>query len=205
MESIRDAYGDAWESQQDVLRLIDPLPQTFGVESNPERTEASKSENGERPSDWDVFVSDRDMQKLVEVKSGAISKDYRVVFWRRLWRQLAHNQCDYLRLIAALVLDPNRPGNIEIWERLPATAAGCANQLPETQPARIGSPARLLEEALWSVWEIHLLLRFANKRPVGNNCHRLNVAVNPHAFGRLADATSVWPDFFFPHSRKGLS
>jgi hypothetical protein len=105
LELARDACGHAWQPQQDLLTLADSLPQTFGIEVNHRTAEVSKSEDGESPPDRDVFVNDPNAEELIEVKSGAISKGDRVVFWRRLHRELAQNDRDYRHLVLASVLD----------------------------------------------------------------------------------------------------
>lgn len=122
---------------------------TFGIEANSRRIEDFRSNDEDAPRDWDVFVRQENAEELTEVKSGAVSKADRIVFWRRLRREIAQPRQTTFRLLPSLVVDPQRAGNLEIWQGLAETAATWTDMLPLHDPSRVDSPKSLTEEALW--------------------------------------------------------
>ena len=140
LEIVRGAYQDAWDSAtSDLLTAAGSVKTKFGIEANSRPVGLTKSDDGP-PSDWDIFVGDFQAEELIEVKSGAISKADREVFWRRLRRELA--QIEQRRgLFPALVIDPAKAGNLKIWKDLAQAALIYTGDLPGTRPPRVDSSA----------------------------------------------------------------
>ena len=88
-----------------------PVEITFGIESPLMR----KSEN----SDWDVLVLQGKVYEIIEVKSGAVSKDDRRRFWLRLRESLINNIDEKDKVKPKLVIDPdNPPAALKAWRAL---------------------------------------------------------------------------------------
>src|SRR4051812_37323075 len=90
-------FTDESRTRQDVQ---------FAVEA---RTVAS--DNATAP--WDVLFLSGNECEVTEVKSGQLSRDDRLIFWRRLRRETAAHA--YL-IIPSLVLDPSSGVNVELWQ-----------------------------------------------------------------------------------------
>jgi hypothetical protein len=145
LDIVRGAYQNAWNSGAgDLLNVAASVTTTFGIEANNRLVGFTKSDDVEPPRDWDVFVADSEVQELIEVKSGAISKADREVFWQRL----RHERRPDL-LVPALVVDPAKAGNVAIWRKLTEVALTYTGDLSGTKPPRVDSAELLLQEALW--------------------------------------------------------
>ena len=70
----------AWRtSAPDVVESLKDLQVRFGLEASSSAGESL---------DWDVLVLTGNKLEFAEVKSGPVSKEHRIAFWRRLRREL---------------------------------------------------------------------------------------------------------------------
>ena len=70
----------AWRSSApEVVESLKDLQVRFGLEA---------PSSAEESLDWDVLVLTGNKLEFAEVKSGLVSKEHRIAFWRRLRREL---------------------------------------------------------------------------------------------------------------------
>ena len=129
--------------------LLDGSPTRYGIEASL-RTQGPADGTTVAGPDWDVLVSHDDTLEFAEVKSGTISKDDRLAFWRRLRRELASSSSHVKAVVPILVVDPDKAGELGKWEELATAAAASSGRAPSDEPIDNGVTAdHLLVEALW--------------------------------------------------------
>src|ERR1019366_840584 len=90
LRDASDSLDQAWQiGHPDVLQNLDQSQIRYGIEASPRVAGPTGGRITAGPG-WDVLVLARDRFEFAEVKSGAVSKDDRVAFWRRLRRELAN-------------------------------------------------------------------------------------------------------------------
>lgn len=118
-------------------------PKRFGIEA---RTGSATSEPTPM---WDVTIEEREIWDVVEVKSGKLSKDDRLTFWRRLKRELAFARDSQKRIRPVLVLDSGvDPVSFKNFSELTMLARESL-QPPSIAPERVTDAAALWAEAIW--------------------------------------------------------
>ncbi len=118
-------------------------PKRFGIEA---RTGTATLEFTPM---WDVTIEERDIWDVVEVKSGKLSKDDRLTFWRRLKRELAFARDSQKRIRPVLVLDSAvDPVSFKNFSELTILARESL-QPPSVAPERVTDAASLWAEAVW--------------------------------------------------------
>jgi hypothetical protein len=122
--------------------LPNPLAQPrFGIEVG---TSAGSS------ADWDSVIEYADRTELIEAKSGSISRGERIIFWRRLRREVQLGKT--VSINAVLAVDPSVDETAK-WAQL-ATFASTATEVPiSEEPERVSTVAQLFAEAIW--WICH--------------------------------------------------
>lgn len=150
---LRDASGSldhAWENGvSEVLRVLDGSEVRYGIEASPRANEKT-GEVATGGPDWDVLVLTREKFEFAEVKSGAIDKDDRLAFWKRLRRELAARPEESDKVAPILVVDPDKAGDLTKWQELGAASRRFSGPSPSNEPTRnVVTGAQLLNEALW--------------------------------------------------------
>ncbi|HEY5743009.1 MAG TPA: ATP-binding protein [Terrimicrobiaceae bacterium] len=147
LRAASDCLDSAWQvGQSNLVDLLDSLPLRFGLEAS--RPDSSASNVS--ALDWDVLVLAPRKFEFAEVKSGAVSKDDRKVFWRRLRRELSRNANAATILVPVLVVDPTKVEALNKWTELTQTAAAFSGSPPAQEPTgAVLTANQLLEEALW--------------------------------------------------------
>ena len=132
----------------DTLDALDKIEVRYGIEASP-RTDLQSGEAISEGPDWDVLVLTRGRFEFSEVKSGAITKDDRLAFWKRLRRELASPLWVGVEVVPILVVDPDNAGDLSKWDELAAAASQFTGSGP-TAEAKINvlTVAQLLDEAL---------------------------------------------------------
>jgi hypothetical protein len=84
LQAVVDGVGGALSSATGVKSdALADIALQFGLEARPADTLGTATSD---TRDWDVVVVDGKEMELAELKSGAVAKDDRIVFWRRLRR-----------------------------------------------------------------------------------------------------------------------
>src|SRR5437899_11829714 len=116
--SLRTASSSldlAWQtSAPEVAESLKDLQVRFGLEA---------SSSAEESLDWDVLVLTGHKLEFAEVKSGLLSKEHRIAFWRRLRRELTSEDKGAIQLVPVLVIDPQKTDSLTKWNELAAIAA----------------------------------------------------------------------------------
>lgn len=149
LRNASDSLDEAWQNgNPDVLQILDKNGVRYGIEASP-RTDATAGQPTVGP-DWDVLVLTRGKLEFAEVKSGTISKDDRLTFWKRLRRELGSNSRKKTEVVPILVVDPNTAGDLNKWQELAATASKFSGSSPSAEPTNnVLTAVQLLDEALW--------------------------------------------------------
>lgn len=150
LRDASDSLDRAWHiGAQDALQNLDTSQIRYGIEASPRPS----GQNGELIAsgpDWDVLVLSQNRLEFAEVKSGAISKDDRLAFWKRLRRELASGSRAATDVVPVLVVDPNTAGDLIKWQELAAAASQFSSSPPSGEPTNnVLTAAQLLDEALW--------------------------------------------------------
>ncbi len=147
-----DSLDQAWQrGPQDVLQVLDRSQMRYGIEASPRVAGPTDGVTAAGP-DWDVLVLGKDTLEFAEVKSGAIPKDDRLAFWRRLRKELADRSSGTSAVVPVLVADPGTAGDLTKWEGLAAAASAFSGSPPSSEPTNnVLTSAQLLDEALWSL------------------------------------------------------
>jgi len=114
---------------------------TFGIEGK-----ASPDLQGDSPV-WDVVLRLPTETEVAEVKSGAMSKAERSVFWERLRKEAGRTPVK--RIIPKLVCDPGKIGNIDPWTGLATAVSTRSKRIPPKPKGNVTTSNRLCDEALW--------------------------------------------------------
>jgi hypothetical protein len=150
LRDASDSLDQAWQNgAPEVLQVLDKKAVRYGIEASP-RIDGPNCESVAVGPDWDVLVLTRGKLEFAEVKSGAIAKDDRLVFWKRLRRELASGSMDVTNIVPVLVVDPDKAGDLTKWQELAAAASRFSCTLPSVEPTNnVLTTAQLLDEALW--------------------------------------------------------
>src|SRR5260370_2721103 len=149
LRAASESLDSAWtKGTADVFHAANHPAPKFGIEGSP-RVAVVGDPNPPGP-DWDVLVLSSDKLEFAEAKSGAVQKEDRLAFLRRVRRELHRNAAQVHTFVPVLFVDPSKSGDLEKWLGLAAEAASFAGQLPSNEPtAHVCSANQLLEEALW--------------------------------------------------------
>jgi hypothetical protein len=149
LRAASESFDEAWLSgARDVTQVLSRSPLRFGVEASP-REGFPSGENSIAP-DWDVLVLAQDKLEFAEVKSGAIAKEDRIAFWRRLRRELTKGSTTGQIIAPVLVVDPGTAGELAKWQALAKAAVRFLGLPPNAEPHQnVYTEDQLLEEALW--------------------------------------------------------
>lgn len=148
LEAVVNGVGSALAGAVGVKSdALGSITLRFGLEARPADTVVGSTSD---TRDWDVVVLDSKALDLAELKSGAVTKDDRIAFWRRLRRELLDPLSDTYPVHPKLVVDPDKLENLGRWEALAAEAAKFSGAVPADVPDRnVTKTEHLLEEALW--------------------------------------------------------
>ena len=150
LRAASDCLDSAWRAgQSSVVNLLGSVPIRFGLEASAPDSSAGIV-SGSIRLDWDVLVLRPSRLEFAEVKSGTVTKDDRIVFWRRLRRELNRDANAAIILVPVLVVDPTKVDSLNKWTELTQTAAAFSASPPSQGPTGNALTAnQLLEEALW--------------------------------------------------------
>src|SRR5207247_320878 len=130
LRDASDSFDEAWQSGiPDVIQVLDKNEIRYGIEASP-RTDTTDGKPITVGPDWDVLVLTRGKLEFAEVKSGAISKDDRLTFWKRLRRELGSSSGKATDVVPVLVVDPNAAGDLTKWQELAVTASQFSGSPP---------------------------------------------------------------------------
>jgi len=137
----------------------------FGLEASNSDTAIAK--------DWDVLVHEESRLEYAEVKSGAINKQDRLVYWERLRRELAGAANSGTFVVPILVVDPQELDSIDKWQGLANEAASFVPSFPLDAPSgNVLTSRDLLDEAMWA------LCRTDETKDKTNPSSEINIALD---------------------------
>jgi hypothetical protein len=141
----------AWASgTNDVSATLSRLPYKFGLEAS------AAARGGEAQVDWDVLVFNEANLEFAEVKSGMISKEDRIAFWRRLRHELDVTRDTASVLSPVLVVDPSKADDLTKWQGLPSTAVAFTGTVSTNAPqGNVSTSEGLFAEALWELCRVN--------------------------------------------------
>jgi len=132
LEDASDSLDQAWRvGVQDELPILATSKIRYGIEASP-RISGSSSDVVAPGPDWDVLVLAQNKLEFAEVKSGVVTKEDRLAFWRRLRRELAASSSDSTEIAPVLVVDPNEAGDLTKWNELSVIASQFTGTSPIT-------------------------------------------------------------------------
>ncbi len=149
LQNASESLDAAWQNCiPDIHKILDRNGIRYGIEASP-RIDATNPQQTLGP-DWDVLVLASGKLEFAEVKSGTLSKEDRLAFWKRLRRELGSKSEESTDVVPVLVVDPNAAGDLTKWQNLAATAAQFSGLPPSAEPtSNVLTAVQLLDEALW--------------------------------------------------------
>ncbi len=144
LEATGSALYEGWGlGNPNLPARLDNPSLRFGIEGN-----ASSTTPG--TLDWDILIDAPASLELAELKSGAITRDDRLAFWRRIRRE---GPTTLKRVAPTLVVDPDTAGQLEHFSGLAEFARGAAAITPALFDGHVNSTEKLYKEALWTLCE----------------------------------------------------
>lgn len=143
---VRRALLGAWRSgAEDVVAALNLADVQFGIEA---RAGGHASNSRDDPT-WDAIILEGERQETVEVKSGAVTKPDRIIFWKRLRRTVASVGATAGDIVPVLVVAGLETSERAMWTALATRPAGNKSQsIAKSQARRVTTGAQLRAEAL---------------------------------------------------------
>jgi hypothetical protein len=130
LRDASDSLDRAWQTGvADVFQILDQKSIKYGIEASSPISGTASGDVIPGP-DWDVLVLAKNKLDFAEVKSGAVMKDDRLVFWRRIRRELASPPNGITNVVPVLVVDPKNAGDLTKWHDLASTASKYSGLAP---------------------------------------------------------------------------
>ena len=182
----------AWRtSAPEVVESLKDLQVRFGLEASGSAEELH----------WDVLVLTGNKLEFAEVKSGLVSKEHRIAFWRRLRRELTSEDKGTMQLVPVLVVDPEKAESLTKWNEL--ATYRCFFHC-EGASARVHRQCFHVRGLAWRSTLVSLSAgqneRFETTRLRREHCaNRLDFELHPHVSDQLDSEVAQLLELLFPN------